>query len=94
MPDDPKAVARRELINFLYLFLTGIVLLPLSIYVVGHLIFGEYGGTGFSAFYGALHSALRSGDPAVWFLVLAPYLIWQTLRLTILVYSKVAARRS
>jgi len=59
------------------------VILPFSVYSVGKSVFGEYGGTGFSAFYGTLHSALRDGEPAVLFLVLSPYLIWQLTRLTI-----------
>jgi hypothetical protein len=51
-------------------------------------MFGEYGGTGFSAFYGQLHSELRSGDYSVWFLVLSPYLVWQILRLTVKIFRR------
>lgn len=67
---------------FLILLLTGLFFLPLIIYLVGKSVFGEYGGTGFGAFYGMLHSGLRSGELAVWFLVLTPYAVWQLLRLT------------
>ena len=77
-----KTVAGRESVLFLWMLLGGLFLLPIAIYLVGRLLFGEYGGTGFTAFYGMLHSELRSGVPSVWFLVLSPYLIWQLLRLT------------
>lgn len=77
-----KSLARKESILFLWLLLAGLFVLPLAVYVVGRALFGEYGGTGFSAFYGTLHSELRSGTPSVWFLILSPYFIWQLLRLT------------
>ena len=71
---------KKESLLFLYLFLAGILLLPIAIYSIGYALFGEYSGTGFSAFYGSLHSSLRSGELAVWFLVLSPYLILQIIR--------------
>lgn len=77
-----KSTARNESTLFLGLLLVGLFLLPLAVYVVGRALFGEYGGTGFSAFYGMLHSELRAGSPPVWFLVLSPYVVWQLLRLT------------
>ena len=77
-----NATTRKELLLFLILLLVGLFILPAAIYFVGSLIFGAYGGTGFSAFYGMLHSELRAGEPAVWFLVLSPYILWQLLRLT------------
>ena len=73
----------RELAVFLVLLFAGLVILPLSIYLVGRGLFGEYGGSGFSDFYGMLHGEIRSGEPVVWFLVLTPYIAWQLLRLTI-----------
>ena len=72
----------REFALLLILFLAGIFVLPLIVYLVGSSMFGDYSGTGFTAFYGNLHSELRAGDLAVWFLVLAPYAVWQLLRLT------------
>ena len=78
-----KITATRETVLFLWLLAAGLLLLPAAVYVVGRAFFGEYGGTGFTAFYGMLHSELRSGAPSVWFLILSPYLIWQLLRLTI-----------
>ena len=84
MPDRPhpvKKVLTRELALFFSLLLTGIVLLPILIFVVGRQVFGGYGGSGFGAFFGDLSSRLRGGEFYAWFLVLSPYLAWQTLRL-------------
>ncbi|MEX0976366.1 MAG: hypothetical protein WDZ50_04645 [Woeseia sp.] len=64
------------------LFLVGLVVLPLLIYLVGQAVFGAHEGTGFSTFYGRLHGEFRAGEPAVVFLLLSPYLLWQLLRLT------------
>ena len=76
-----KDIIRKEvalLAGFLFL---GIAVLPVAIYVVGQAMFGEYGGAGYAAFFGDLGSRVRSGEGAAWFLVLSPYLGWQTLRL-------------
>ncbi len=81
----------RELALFLVLFLVGIAILPLSVYLVGFTMFGEYGGTGFSAFFADLHAELRAGDLAIWFLVLAPYFVWQLFRITLRIYRKLGA---
>jgi hypothetical protein len=78
-----KRNASKELAVFLALLFVGLVILPLSVYIVGRSLFGEYAGMGFSDFYGMLHSEMRSGAPAVWFLILSPYLAWQSLRLTV-----------
>ena len=90
--DGWKLRAKKESILFLWMLLGGLFLLPIAVYVVGRLLFGEYGGTGFSAFYGMLHSELRSGAPSVWFLVLSPYLIWQLLRLTLRAFRVAGGR--
>ena len=82
-------VLKREALLFLYLFLTGILLLPIAIYLVGYGLFGEYDGSGFGAFYGRLHSSLRSGELAVWFLVLSPYLILQLVRGTLFALRRI-----
>ncbi|MCH8307744.1 MAG: hypothetical protein IH930_06340 [Proteobacteria bacterium] len=66
----------------------GLVLLPLAIYFTGQSVFGEYGGAGFSDFYGRLSSEIRDGRSAVWFLVLTPYLILMLLRLTIWAFRR------
>jgi len=83
-----KENAVRELALFLIALLFGMVLLPLFIYIIGRTLFGDYAGTGFSGFYGTLHSELRSGQAVVWFLMLSPYLAWQLLRLTILGFRR------
>ena len=75
----------------LTLVFAGMVLLPLSIYLTGQSVFGEYGGAGFSDFFGRLRGELREGRPVVWFLVLSPYLILMLLRFTIWAFLK--ARR-
>jgi hypothetical protein len=78
----PTNAVRREAILFLILLPVGLFLLPAAVYIVGSAIFGEFGGDGFGAFYGMLIDELRGGEPAVWFLILSPYLVWQLLRLT------------
>lgn len=71
----------KEAALFGSLFLFGLAILPLAIYLVGDLVFGAYEGRGFADFYGRLHAEFRAGEPAVVFLMLAPYLLWQLLRL-------------
>ena len=63
-----------------FLFL-GIAVLPIAVYVVGQAIFGDYGGQSYWQFFGDLGRRIRAGQGAAWFLVLSPYLGWQTLRL-------------
>ena len=79
---DIRSTMRRESVLFLWLILGGLFVLPALIYVTGHALFGEYGGSGFTAFYANFHSGLRDGETAVWFLALSPYLVLQLLRLT------------
>lgn len=83
-----RKIATKESLLLLWLLFAGLVILPAFVYLIGSSLFGDYGGTGFSAFYGTLHSELREGDLAVWFLVLSPYLIWQFLRLTWTVFRR------
>lgn len=81
---DPSLKSRilKEAALFGALLLVGLVVLPLLIYLVGEAVFGAYEGAGFATFYGRLHGEFRVGEPAVVFLLLAPYLLWQLLRLT------------
>lgn len=79
---------------FLSLLLFGILVLPIAIYFVGQAVFGEYGGTGFSDFYGRLHYELRNGQTVSWYLVLSPYLGWQLARLTIHAFRRSRRGRS
>jgi hypothetical protein len=72
----------KELALFLALLFLGLVILPITIFLVGQQIFGEYGGAGFSGFFNSLASKLRDGNWVAWLLVLAPYLAWQSIRLT------------
>lgn len=78
-----KDAIREEFALFLLLLLTGLLVLPIVIYVVGTVVFGAYEGSGFMEFYGTLHSEFRSGQRVVWFLMLSPYLVWQAARLTV-----------
>lgn len=91
MPDsmpEMKQTLLREAALFLGLFFSGIVLLPIAIYLVGQAVFGDYGGQGFSDFYASLHYELRQGQKVTWYLVLSPYLGWQLFRLTIYAFRK------
>lgn len=76
-----RRIITREAALLTGFLLLGLVLLPVAIYLVGQAIFGDYGGGSFSHFYSELSSRIRAGDVAAWFLVLSPYLGWQTLRL-------------
>ena len=89
---DWKMIAGRESVLFLWMLLGGLFLLPVAVYVIGIALFGEYGGSGFSAFYSSLHGELMAGVPSVWFLILSPYLIWQLLRLTIRAFRMAGQR--
>lgn len=81
-----------ELALALSLMFAGLVLLPLAVYFTGQSVFGEYGGAGFSDFYGRLSGEVREGRPVVWFLVLSPYLIFMLLRFTFWAFLR--ARRA
>lgn len=82
--DNPvKKTASRETALFLGLLFFGFVVMPIAIFMVGQKIFGAYGGHGYGDFFGNLSVKIRNGDLLAWFLVLAPYLAWQTLRLTL-----------
>ena len=71
----------RESGLFFGLVFFGVVVLPLAIYLVGQMVFGEYGGPGYGDFFGTLAAKLRRGESVAWFLVLSPYLTWQVVRL-------------
>ncbi len=77
------------LVGFLFF---GLVLLPVAVYFVGQAIFGDYGGGSYGHFFSNLSGRIRAGDAAAWFLVLSPYLGWQTLRLIGLAW-RLAGRR-
>ena len=77
----PRDRLTKELALFFGLLFVGLVLLPIGIYQVGQSVFGDYGGSGYADFFGTLSRKVRSGDIVACFLVLSPYLGWQTLRL-------------
>ncbi|MGI9220767.1 MAG: hypothetical protein ACR2QS_07005 [Woeseiaceae bacterium] len=79
-------IAKRELALFLGLLLFGLVLLPIGVFFVGDQVFGDYGPAGFTGFFNTLSGKIRSGEGVAWFLVLSPYLAWQSIRLTALAW--------
>ena len=86
MPANPaslKKTVTKEIALFLSLLFFGLLILPFAVYMVGKSVFGAYGGTGFSAFYGSLNSAIWDGELAMLFMVFSPYATWQLTRLTI-----------
>ena len=72
----------------------GVLVLPLAIFWVGQAIFGEFGGGQLGDFYASLMTQLRAGNIIVWFLVLAPYLIWQSLRTMVKLFRIAGARQA
>ena len=89
-----KTAVMREATWLAGLLLVGLVLLPLSIYVVGTLVFGEYGGGGLADLYADLIGRFLGGEPVAWFLLLSPYLLWQLGRLTIFGFRRLGGRHS
>jgi len=75
-----KILKKEALLLFGLLFF-GLAVLPVAIWFVGDAVFGAYGGSGYSEFYGELSSKIREGDIVAWFLVLSPWLVWQSVRL-------------
>ena len=82
--DSVRKTVTREAALFLGLLLIGLVLLPVAVYIVGQAIFGDYGGGSYGHFFSELSGRIRNADPAAWFLILSPYLGWQTVRLVAL----------
>lgn len=89
-----KQVALKEAALFFGLLFFGFVLMPVAIYLVGKEIFGNYGGYGYADFFGTLSAKIRSGEGVAWFLVLSPYLAWQTLRLTVFGWRRASRPRA
>lgn len=77
-----RKIVTREAALLTGLLLVGLVIAPMVLFWVGQKLLGQFGGYGYTDFYGTLTARIRSGDLAAWFLVLSPYLAWQTLRLT------------
>jgi hypothetical protein len=73
---------KRELIYAAAGVVTGFLLLPLSIYVVGTLLLGPYaGGKSIGVFFADFYGHLASGTVRAWYIALAPYLAIWLLRL-------------
>lgn len=88
-----KKVFRKEVGLLAGLLFFGVVLMPVAIFLVGQTLFGAYGGHGYGDFFGTISEKLRSGDGVAWFLVLAPYLVWQSLRLMVAAWRSVGGAR-
>jgi len=92
LSDNPSPIVntlKKEGALFAVLLFVGFVLLPMAIWLVGKAVFGAYGGTGYSDFFGNISGKIRGGDLVAWFLVLSPYLVWQCLRLMALGWRSV-----
>jgi hypothetical protein len=80
-PTSIRQRATKEVALLTGLLFIGLVVMPIIVYQVGQSIFGPYGGAGFGDFFGTLSGKIRGGDTVAWFLILSPYLGWQSLRL-------------
>ena len=89
-----KQTALRELALLLGLLFIGLVLVPIALFYVGQFVLGQFGGYGYADFFGTLTAKIRSGDLLAWFFVLSPYLVWQTLRLTLHAWRSTATAKS
>ena len=76
-----RRILTREIALFTVLLFVGLVLLPISIWLVGERFFGEYG---------TLSAKIRAGNPVAWFLILAPYSAVCLLRLAAWGWRKAA----
>ncbi len=76
-----RRIVTRESALLATLLFFGLTILPIAIWFVGNAVFGAYGGAGYMDFFGTLSGKIRSGDLVAWFLILSPYLVWQTVRL-------------
>jgi hypothetical protein len=74
---------KKEAAIFAVMLFLGFVILPIAIWFVGNLVFGDYGGTGYGDFFGRLRNKILSGDIGAWFLVLSPWLALQVVRVTL-----------
>jgi hypothetical protein len=78
---DYAHTAKRELVALALFLIAGVGLLPIAVYLVGGIVFGEH-PDGLGAFVTDMWDSLLDGDLATWFLVLSPYLVWIASRLT------------
>ena len=90
MNDQPALIASKpwlaqELIWLLGSLLTGLLVLPAMIYVVGTRMFGGYKGSGdgISAFYAGFAQDLATAHVSSWTLVLGPLVLVYAVRLVL-----------
>ena len=81
-----KQTALKETALFFVLLFIGFVIMPIAIFWIGPLVLGEFGGYGYSDFFGGLSARIRRGDLVAWLFVLSPYLVWQILRITLFAF--------
>jgi len=81
-----KQTALQEAALLFGLLFLGLVIMPIAIYWIGPHVLGEFGGYGYSDFFGGLSARIRSGDFVAWLFVLSPYLVWQILRITLFAF--------
>jgi hypothetical protein len=91
--DRLKRIVAREGALFVVLAFVGFVVLPVCIYLVGTIVFGAYEGGGLISFFSALQHEVRAGQPAVLFLLLSPWLLWQLVRLIFWSFHRLAPER-
>lgn len=83
-----KHVIEKEVALLAVLLFFGLVLMPIGIFMIGEALFGSYGGHGYGEFFSVISEKIRSGDRVAWFLVLAPYMVWQSLRLMVKAWQR------
>ena len=81
-----KQTALKETALLLGLLFIGFVIMPIAIFWIGPQVLGEFGGYGYSDFFGGLSARIRGGDLVAWLFVLSPYLVWQILRITLFAF--------
>ena len=81
-----KQTALKETALLIGLLFIGFVIMPIAIYWIGPRVLGEFGGYGYSDFFGGLSARIRGGDLVAWLFVLSPYLVWQILRITLFAF--------
>ena len=79
-----KQLALKELALLTGLLFLGLVVLPIAVFAVGQVVFGAYGGVGYSDFFSTLSDKIVHFDLVAWFLILSPYLGLQCLRLAVI----------
>jgi hypothetical protein len=74
---------RRELLWVLIGLVTGLLLLPPLIWVVGSHVFGPYAAGNARDLVDHFYRGLAAGQQAIWIVALGPYLAIVVLRLTV-----------